>query len=185
MMYVLDKDKFFKVMKKRGFRSVNMLANFLGLHRNTINHYLSGRGVFSTSIEKLFETLDISPLDLLIQKKEEEFPHLNEIALLIDKLHSEFPDITFILFGSRAKKRHTKYSDWDIGCYSQTGIAHSEFRKILLRTRELTDSLLHSIDFVNLNRADSVFLSEISKHWKFLTGKQRDWINLRGMIRYG
>jgi predicted nucleotidyltransferase len=169
-------------MKAKGYRSIGALAKQLGMHRNTVHHYLSGNGVFPENLEKMLSALDLKPWDVLVEKREEPTLLLEPIAPLIDQLHREFPDVTFVLFGSRTRGRAHKYSDWDIGVFSEKGMSHEEYRRIALRADELAEDLPFMVEVVNLNRADSAFLRDASRGWKFLVGTMGDWIALERKV---
>ncbi len=180
-MLVLNTAKFHEALKKRGYRSLGQFAHELGLHRNTIHHYLSGRSVIPEGLERILSGLSLRPGELLVEREEQSFL-AEPIAALVDGLHSEFPQLTFILFGSRARGRAKKYSDWDIGVFSADVLPHSLYRRVLGRKDDLAENLPFFVDVVNLNNADSAFLKEASRHWRFLTGRQRDWIALQRKV---
>ncbi|MFH1874940.1 MAG: nucleotidyltransferase domain-containing protein [Pseudomonadota bacterium] len=181
IVHILDKTLFYEGMKKKGYSSISELAKALGLHRNTIHYYLSGNGVFPDCLDKILAELDLNPAEVLIQKQFKKVD-LEEIAPVIDQLAEEFPEITFILFGSRAKTNAAKYSDWDIGVFSKQGLDHELYRRMIRRKDELVENLPFFVDLVNFNRADDDFLLEVSKNWKFLVGKIGDWIFLQKKV---
>jgi predicted nucleotidyltransferase len=179
IVHIIDAKKFRSTLKDKGFRSIGDLAKSLGIHRNTIHHYLSGHGVLPDSFEKIIQALDLKPADILIEEAEAKSPLIEPIAPLVDSLHQDFPDFTFILFGSRPRGTAHKYSDWDLGVYSSNGLTHNRYRKILRRKDELVENLPFFVDIINLNRADEYFLKEASRHWMFLAGKLTDWIEIQ------
>lgn len=179
-MASLDKAALEKCLKKKRLSSFVDLARVTGLHRNTINHYLRGNSVFQQGYEKICHSLGVSPLELI--KTEQTNYQLQEIAPLIDKLHEKFPQMTFVLFGSRAKGLEKKFSDWDIGFYSSMPISHRQHLDMLKCKSEWleTSGLLVDVDLVNLNRADPDFLKACQNDFVFLTGKLGDWQKLKG-----
>lgn len=181
-MYIIDEKRFKEALKEKGYKSIGALAKQLGMHRNTIHYYLSGSGVFPENLEKMFYALDLKPWDVLVEKKEEADLSLEPIASLIDQLHREFPDVTFVLFGSRTRGRAHKYSDWDIGVFSDKGMTHKLYRSIALRADELADDLPFVVEVVNLNRASAAFLRDASRGWQFLAGNLSDWITLERKV---
>lgn len=181
-MVILDAGRFWEALKRKGYTSASELAQNLGIHRNTIQRYLSGKNVLPENLEKVLRALSLKFSEALIEKKESASPQMETLAAVVDKLHREFPEATFILFGSRAEGRARQYSDWDIGVYSRDGIAHALYRKIALRKDDLEEGLPYFIDIVNLNRADLAFLRDISKDWVFLTGSQQDWLDLQKKV---
>lgn len=178
-MFIIDKSRFEKALQEKGFKSIGELAHSLGIHRNTIHHYLSGASPFPSNFEKMMEALDLTPSEIVRKKEDPLFLPLKTIAPIIDQLHTEFPKVTFVLFGSRVQERSQKYSDWDVGVFARLGLPHSEYRQIVRRTDDLVEDLPILLDIINLNRADSLFLREASKNWMFLAGLQQDWIELQ------
>lgn len=179
-MHILDSKRFYEALKKKGYRSIGEFAGSLGIHRNTVYHYLSGHGVFPENFEKIIRALDLRPRDTLIDKDNEAITSpLEYIAPLVDGLHLEFPNVTFILFGSRSGGTAQKYSDWDIGVFAAEGLPHDIFRKISRRKDDLAENLPFFVDLINLNRADDDFLRQASHHWMFLAGRVNDWIDIQ------
>lgn len=181
-MYILDSQEFRRRLKEQGYPSIGALAKSLGIHRNTVYHYLSGNGVFPDALEKILLALKLEPTKALKQTGQTAVFKTEAIAPLIDRLHQAFPDVTFVLFGSRTRPKHHKYADWDIGVFSTEGLSHEAFLRIVFAKSELEEDSPYFIDLVNLNRAGKEFLSEISKDWMFLTGKRQDWIELNKKI---
>jgi hypothetical protein len=184
-MYVLDKTEFYQAMARSGFGSVRALADFLGVHRNTIQRYLSGGPVVSSTLERVFEVLNLRLEIAVVHAGRGQSSGFEYVAALVDKLHAWFPEVTFVLFGSRGRGRHARYADWDIGAYCSKGLPHSRYRSILLRLRDEEDSLPCYVDLVNLNRAGDEFLANISTSWTFLTGSQCDWLHLQRKVADG
>ncbi|MFA5812736.1 MAG: helix-turn-helix domain-containing protein [bacterium] len=179
-MLIIDSKRFYEALKKRGYRSVKELAQAIGVHRNTIQHYLSGQGVFPSSLEKVMKALAVEPADILTEKTDNaDSPVPAVIANLIDSLHVEFPAVSFVLFGSRTTGKARRYSDWDIGVYSRHGLDHPTYRKIVLRKDDLAENLPYSVDIINLNNADPQFLRAISRSWMWLAGFNQDWLDLQ------
>lgn len=182
-MHILNSSVFRQSLREKGYHSIEALARALKIHRNTIHYYLSGHGVFPTHLEKILEVLELSPAEILVQKKENNDPSsLDFISSVIDQLHTEFPHVTFVLFGSRVRGKSHRYSDWDIGVFSKDGLPHPLYRKMLRRKGELTEDLPFLIDLINLNRADFSFLQKASQGWKFLTGRLSDWCDLQKKV---
>ena len=181
-MYIVDQSIIQEAIKRSGYRSIGNLAKSLGIHRNTLHHYLSGHGVFPEALEKIIRALDLKPADVLIDKDKIQSFSLAPIAPVIDQLTQEFPNITFILFGSRPKGKAHKYSDWDIGVFSKSGISHEHYRLIVRRKNELVEDLAFFVDIANLNQANKTFLKEIANHWSFLAGRLQDWIELQRKV---
>ncbi len=180
-MYILHESRFHEALKKKGYRSIGELAKSLGVHRNTIHHYLSGHPVFPEGFAKILSALDLSPIEALEDKGVLELPY-EGIANLVDQLRADYPGVTFVLFGSRVSGQAGPYSDWDLGVFARGGLAHEAYRKIVRRSGDLTENFPFFVDVVNLNRADLPFLQEISRHWVFVGGSLQDWISLQRRV---
>ena len=178
-MFHIDGERLRRKMREKGFRSLTHLAKDLGIHRNSLHYFLSGRPVLPESVAKVLRRLDLAPADLIVSGGRDSFLVPEDVASVVDQLHLEFPEITFLLFGSRAEGRAQKYSDWDIGAYSRQGLPLNRFLRLVRRAEDLSESLAYFIQIVNLNRADAEFLQRVSRRWIFLTGRQGDWIQLQ------
>lgn len=183
-MLILNTNLFKSTLKRSPYKTIGNLSESLGIHRNTLSYYLSGTPVIPTTLELALKKLKLSPLDALIEiSTENESSNLKPIAPLVDKLHEAFPHFTLILFGSRAKGSSQKYSDWDLGIHSREPIAHKDYQKAIRIKSDFEDDSPYFIDLVNLNEADDTFMTNISKNWMFLTGRQTDWIHLNEKYR--
>lgn len=178
-MYILDSRRFQKALKESGFRSIGELAKSLGMHRNTIHYYLSGRGVFSEKLDKIIHSLNLKPYDVLIDEEDKARLPFEKIAPMIDELQKEFSDVAFILFGSRSRRSAHKYSDWDIGVYRKGGLSHKDYRRVVKRAGDLSEDLPFFVEIINFNKASGLFLREASKGWTFLAGRLKDWLDIQ------
>ncbi len=177
-MHMIDKKLFSEGLRKRGYRTIGELADSLNIHRNTVHYYLSGHNVFPEALERIISALDLDIRDIIV-KKDESPAQIEKIAPTIDKLQGKYPDVAFILFGSRAKGKSKKYSDWDIGVYRSGGLLHETYRNIIKKKNDLAENLPFFIDVVNFNNADAPFLREASKSWQFLTGSIKSFLELK------
>lgn len=182
-MFILNKARVLEAMEREGYPSLQALADTLGLHRNTLHYFLSGHRVLPESVERLLETLHLTPQDALQEKAVGPSTAEAQVDELVDTLHAELPNACFILFGSRASKKAKKYSDWDIGVFSRDGIPHETFRELLKIKNNLVEALPFLVDLVNLNRADATFLKNAAQGWQFLTGRRLDWAELQRKAR--
>jgi len=181
-VYILDRNRFEKALRENGYTSIGDLAKDLGVHRNTLHHYLSGQGVFPSSLEKMFQQLRLKPEEILIQSGESHSTEIETIAPLVDKLQREFPEAAFVLFGSRTRETSKKYSDWDIGVFCEEGLDHDRYRKMRRIKEEIEDSLPYIIDLVNFNQADDDFMEKARKGWLFLGGSLKSWMALNRKV---
>ncbi|MCB0318131.1 MAG: nucleotidyltransferase domain-containing protein [Bdellovibrionales bacterium] len=182
-MYILNEAEFIIALKNKGFSSIQALADSLGMHRNTVHYYLSGKN--SAIPDKLTELIDALDLDLksaLVKKESFKADIHPSIIRIIDEIHKAFPKVSVVFFGSRAKNTSKKYSDYDLGVYSDEGIKHRCYNQILNIKDDLEQDSPYFVDVVNLNSADLSFLKEISTSWKFMAGRQKDWISLKNKV---
>lgn len=176
--YVIDPNKFQQALASSGYSSIQSLAQELGLHRNTIHHFLSGASVFPESVAKILGALGIEPSDLI--KKDKKEYGLETIAGLVDALLERKRDMCVVLFGSRGRGTSKRFSDYDLGVYSQHGIDHEIYLKLISCKEEKAEDLPVTVDLVNLNRADRKFLLGIGGDMRFLGGRLSDWLALKG-----
>lgn len=182
-MYILNEKAFLSALKDRGFNSIQSLANELGMHRNTIHYYLSGKApVISEKLSAIIDRLGMDLRSAFTKKNGYDSSIHPSIVKIVDNIHQSFPSVSVVLFGSRSRKTAKKYSDYDLGIYSDDGINHNCYNKILNLKNDLEEESPYFVDVVNLNYADSEFLKEISKSWMFLAGRQKDWISLKRKI---
>jgi predicted nucleotidyltransferase len=178
-MYCLDKSAVQKALDDKGFRSIQAFARHLGIHRNTVHHYLSGGEVLPTALGRILDALSLEPANAFQKKVGSSTTLSREIASLADRFHVRFPETTLILFGSRARGTSHPYSDYDLGVYASGGISHPRFLEMVREVKDLEESVPFMVDLVNLNRADDDFLNQASRNWLFLAGRQQDWIELQ------
>lgn len=171
IMYALNKNYIAQVAKLRGFSGIKPLLNYLGLHRNTLDRYSNGASVLPSSIEAVLEALEI-PIEKATYSKAKT-PQL-PIDSLVEAIHSFRSDISVFLFGSRARGNPRKYSDYDLGIYSQKGIILDDYLKVLEIKEQYEDSSSYRADCVNLNNADKEFLVGIMKDIRMLVGYEKD-----------
>lgn len=112
-MHAINSSYIKKRAKEKGFTGIKPLLQHLGLHRNTLDRYLSGAPVLPSSIEAVLQALEI-PIEKALTKKE-AIERNSGIDSLVRSIHRRFPDISIFLFGSRARGNHKKYSDYDLG----------------------------------------------------------------------
>ena len=181
-MYIVDLKRFERALEEQGYSTIGALAKDLGVHRNTIHYYLSGHGVFPEAFEKILLRLRLKPEEILIRKEDPHLASLEAVAPLMSQLQARYSSSAFVLFGSRARQKSQKYSDWDIGVYDEQGLVHETYRKMNQVKGDFEESLPYKIDLVNLCRADSDFLREASKGWLFLGGSLKSWLELNKKV---
>ena len=177
MSYLLDTTRLRSAVRSSRYGTLTALADATGVHRNTLQYYLSGKPVISDKLARVLDAVGLDLKEVLVRPGSETLLS-EEVADAVDALGSRHPDITLVLFGSRARRAAQRYSDFDIGAYSHQGMPHDRYRAMRSYLRDLEDRLPVYIDLVNLNRADRSFLRHIRKDWHFLCGRQRDWLAL-------
>jgi predicted nucleotidyltransferase len=177
IMYALNLDYIKKVAKSRGHAGIKPLLEHLGLHRNTLDRFARGASVLPSSIATVLSALDI-PIEKATYKKStySELP-INPLVLSIHKL---YPDISIFLFGSRARGKARKYSDFDLGVYSNNGISLEDYLEMIEVKEQYEEESPYKIDCINLNNADRDFLVSIESELRMLVGFESDLIILRG-----
>ena len=177
--YILNRDLILNRMKRYGIRSLGALADLVGVHRNTIQHFMGGQPVFPESIARMIALLELTPAQALILKEDHNDPVWKRISGVVSTLYETFPGVTFVLFGSRAKGEARRYSDFDLGLFSKKGISTKDYLKIVERVEELGEDLPFRIDLVNLTVAEDSFIRSISPAAVFLAGNRLAWESFR------
>ena len=180
-MYALNVDYIKQVAKSKGYKGLKPLLEQLGLHRNTLDRYMRNSQILPKSIEKVFNALDI-PIEKGLYKSisQDDLP----IDELVHEIHLLYPNISIFLFGSRAKGTARKYSDYDLGLYSNHEISFSDFLKIVELKERFEENSPVRVDCVNLTIADKNFITGIFPHIRMLVGFEKDFNNLR-KLAYG
>jgi predicted nucleotidyltransferase len=176
--YILDTSKVYSAMRVKGFKTLESLAKDLGVHRNTLLPYLTGKRALPDCLDRLLNLLDLTPGEALTKNNISKAQHALEIAELISSLSMKAPDCSFVLFGSRARGTNRTYSDYDIGVYRKNGLAFKTISKLMDLCSEWNEKKHYDVNISNLNIADNDFLKEISKDWIFLGGDFTSWIEL-------
>jgi predicted nucleotidyltransferase len=184
-MHILNRIEFKRGMQRKGFRTHQQLALALGLHRNTISHYLSGAPVLPEKLERLLVALELPIERALLRVDSETAQSDTPISDIVDRLHERHPRVAFVLFGSRARRTHGRYSDYDLGAYSKDGISHEEYRAMRVQISEAAEALPVDIDLVNLHRADPGFLARVLRDGRMLAGRRSDWNALQEQVGHG
>jgi len=178
--FVLDPIKFQRAMERAGFQSVQQLALRLGIHRNTIQHFLSGASVFPNSITKILDLLRVEPNEI-IGRSQREYG-IETVKDLVDAMLDMKNDMCVVLFGSRARGTQKRFSDFDLGVYAKNGIDHQQYLSLLACKEERSENLPVFVDLVNLNRADKNFMAGIVAEMCFIGGRLSDWLTLKGGV---
>jgi predicted nucleotidyltransferase len=179
-MFIVDSQALKRKIKESPYRTIEGLAHSLGLHRNCIGYYLQERPIFPKTLEKIIQALDVNPQTLLIKRpKKNQRDPLEPFGPLADGLTRRFKNIAVIAFGSRTKHQSQKYSDLDVGVYSEKGISHEDFLDMVLWKEEVEEDLPYFVDLVNFNRASPSFLRTVLPSAKFIGGRFQDWLHLK------
>ncbi len=179
---VLDRQKFMASLKSQGIKSFLEMSRASGLHRNTINHYLKGGPIYQTAFLEICKILQVQPRDLT-SAKPTSIAIPTELAIILDSLHGHFPQLTFVLFGSRARNTPKRFSDWDIGFFADEQLAHQVHLNLLKKTDDLLDNSLLEINLVNLQEAPADFLKTIAPDIVYLTGHLSDFQNFKESLK--
>ena len=177
-MEIVDRQKFMLSLKNQGIKSFLEMSRISGLHRNTINHYLKGGSIYQTAFLEICKILQVQPQDLT-SASPTQIVIPAELAQTLDALHQSYPDITFVLFGSRARNSAKPFSDWDIGFFANKKITHQTHLNLLKKMDDLMDNSMLEINLVNLQEADVDFLKSIAPDITYLTGQLCDFQKLK------
>lgn len=107
------------------------------------------------------------------------------IAKALVDLSQIFSEVTFVLFGSRSRSNHKKFSDWDIGFISSKKMSHDQLLSFLCQADDFCADLIEEIDFIDLNRVDLEFHRANSQDYKFLLGNRHEFLNFKKKVSHG
>jgi len=164
--------------RKSGFGGVKPLLEYLGLHRNAFDRFARGARVLPESVERVLAVLDL-PIQEAIVAEDETDECAGAIMPLVEKIHKKHPTVSIFLFGSRARGRARRYSDFDLGVYSRDGVPLAEFLQILEEKETFEEAAPQRIDCVNLSNATTDFLQEIGPDLRLLAGFERDRLAIK------
>ena len=171
---VLDSKRVQLEIRRRGM-SVTGLAEALGVHRNTIGNYLSGKAGLPQGLSRILDALDLSPAEVLSwDRRRRRIPGLH-VSDLVGALQAAVPGAAFILFGSRARGDARRHSDYDLGLFSDAGLEFTLYSRLLDRVAEWNEESLLTAQLVDLTRAEPSFLSEAAEDAVFLAGSHAAW----------
>ena len=177
--YLLNRSAIEKALAQKGYRSIRQLAKAVGIHRNTVGDYYSGASrVIPEALEKILQALDLKIGDALTRSVPMRQVPACSIAELIGSLQRVAPDCAFALFGSRARERAKKFSDYDVGVFATAPLEFARFSSMLDLVAAWNEEHDCEVQLVNLCLADKDFLSEISDDLRFLGGNLEAWTAL-------
>lgn len=185
MKYRLDVKILKKKLSEQGYKSVSEFAVKTGLHRNTLQNLLSGKNVFTSSMDTLTSHLNTDPLELIIPQSPLSFriKHIEELKNIVGSLVKQDKKLVVVLLGSRAKQKAKEYSDWDLGVFKYpTPLSGLEYLKLKRMVDEKSENLVRKVDLVNLNQAPAWFFEEIDKNILYLDGHHEAYTYLMGVL---
>ena len=185
MRYILDKKVFFNKLNEAGYKSILDFSNKTGIHRNTINLYLHGSSVLTSSIEKIADVLKVDPMEMTIPVSDEttKIRDVESISKIIGYLAKYDSSMAIVLLGSRAKNKEKKYSDWDIGITRfGNAISGEEYLILKGKVEDLAEDITCNVDLINLDQAPKWFLESIDYEPVFLDGSRESYIHLKGVL---
>lgn len=179
--YILDRDFFEKLLEEHGYKNHLDFCQKNGIHRNTLNYYLSGQDVFSKKIYEIAKALNVNAKDLIVPA-EIEIKDVEEIKGIVNEL-SSVPGLAIMLLGSRAKGSAKKYSDWDLGITrGDKPLTAREYLRLRGIVGELAENLPRKVDVVNLDSAPLWFLESIDYDPLFLGGNKNSYNFFKGVL---
>ena len=177
---VLDAGRLQREIHHRGFSSVKDFADSVGVHRNTVGNYLSGKTALPSALAKMLAALDLAPAEVLsLHLRRRQVPGLL-VSDLIGALHTAVPEAAFALFGSRARGTAKRYSDYDIGVFvfGPRPLEFSTFSRLLDRVSAWNEESLVMAQLVDLTHAEGSFLEDLAEDLIFLAGSHVAWCEL-------
>lgn len=153
-------------------------ADSVGVHRNTVGNYLSGKTALPNALARILAALDLAPADVLsLPLRRRQVPGLL-LSDLIDRLHLAVPEAAVVLFGSRAREQAKRYSDYDIGVYRLDALEFPAFSRLLDLASTWNEESMATAQLVDLTHADVDFLTGIAQDLLFLGGSYVAWCGL-------
>ena len=182
-IYVLDREKLDELLKEKGYSSYLDFCEKTGIHKNTLNYYLSGRDIFSKKLYEIAQALDVEPIQL-IKSNQPRLENIEELEGILKELAS-LSGLAIILLGSRAKGSYSRYSDWDLGVTrSGKPLTGREFLRLRGRITDIADNLPRNVDLINLDASPIWFLETINYEPIFLAGSIESFHYFKGVL-YG
>ena len=175
---LLDSTRLRREIRARGFSGVKEFADAVGVHRNTVGSYLSGKTSLPGALARILEALDLAPAEVLsLSRRRKQVPGLL-VADLIETLHQAVPEAALVLFGSRARGTAKRYSDYDIGVYQIDALEFALFSRLLDLVSAWNEESLVIAQLVDLSHADVSFLNALADDLVLLAGSHTAWCDL-------
>jgi len=175
---ILDTTRLQLEIRARGFATAQEFADSVGVHRNTVGNYLSGKTALPNALARILTALDLAPADVLsLPVRRRQVPGL-ALVDLIEQLRSAAPDVAVVLFGSRARGTAKRYSDYDVGIFGSEKFEFAAFSRLLDLASSWNEASLATVQLVDLTPAEAGFLTNLSKDLVFLAGSHAAWCGL-------
>jgi len=174
----LDAERLRLAMEERGISSTKELAAVLGVHRNTISNYLTGKTTVPVVLGKMLDYLDIDPAEVFFRTTHRRQVPALAIMDLVNMIYQTCPKAVVVLFGSRARGTATRYSDYDLGIFRIDALDFSTYSRLLDLVGEWNSKSLEVVQLVHLGQADSAFLQRVAEDLVFLAGSPMAWCAL-------
>jgi predicted nucleotidyltransferase len=163
---------------RRGYASVKDFAESVGLHRNTVSNYLSGKASLPDGLARILAELDLEPGDVLALSPTPKRVAGLAIADLVDTLHRARPDAAFALFGPRARGTAKRISDYDVGVFTPEGLEPATYSRLLDEVEDWNEASLRVAQLVDLGKETDAFLVRAAPDLVFLAGSFGAWVEL-------
>ena len=176
--FTLDTARLQHEIRARGFSTAQQFADSVGVHRNTVGNYLSGKTALPSALARILAALDLAPADVLtLPRRSRQAPGL-VLGGLIEQLHDAAPDVAIVLFGSRARGTAKRYSDYDVGIFGSEEFGFAAFSRLLDLAATWNEASLSTVQLVDLTDAEAGFLTALSADLVFLAGSHAGWCRL-------
>lgn len=178
--YRLNRAVFERLLKMKGYKNHTDFCRKTGLHKNTLQYYLSGKDVFSNRLYDIATALDVDLKDL-ITRSDVDIENVYEIEHIINTLSAY--GLAVVLLGSRAEGKSKKFSDWDIGITKgKERLSGRDFIRLRSIVQDLAEDLPRKVDLVNLDAAPVWFLISIDYDLVFLGGDKLAYNYFKGVL---
>jgi transcriptional regulator with XRE-family HTH domain len=181
--FILDRERFLTALAKGGYASLTELASAVGVHRNSLSNYLNGAQIFPEVLEKAMVALRVEPASVIKTLPPFQTEPERVIGALSDAIARKDDHCCVVLFGSRARGRPKRFSDYDLGVYNPSGIPFSDLSLMLSCVDDFNDETMQTAQLTNISEADGNFLTEIGPDLQFLAGSRVAWTALRDKIQ--
>ena len=175
---LLDGSRLRREIRSQGFSGVKEFADAVGVHRNTVGNYISGKTALPGALAQILEALDLAPAEVISLFPRRRQVHGLLVSDLVESLHRVSPEAALVLFGSRARGAAKRYSDYDIGVFQVDALEFPIYSRMLDVVAEWNEESLVAVQLVDLTHAEVSFLEDLVEDLVLLAGSLAAWCDL-------